>query len=707
MSDYEDEAIQNEGVSVDANASSKTPGASKSKKRKISRTKSEELHADTKLNGTSSLKAHIKSCPKCPYSSTDPTQTELIAPSSEGESLSFGKFDATAIRKSVAEMIIIDELPFRFVEAKRFRKCMFTACPRFRMPSRWTVARDCYKIYLDEKKNVSNILKSSCARVSLTTDSWTSLQRVNYMCLTLHYIDNEWKVHKRILNFCPISSHKGEDIGKAIEKCLRDWGLDNVFTITVDNASSNDVATGYLRKKFNNLGSSILDGKFLHMRCIAHIVNLVVNDALKENNESICRVRGAVRYVRQSPSRLQKFKECIQMEKIQSKALLSLDVCTRWNSTYLMLDSAQKFERAFERFEELDPHYGHDLLNSEGIPDHDDWENVRRLCMFLGHFYDPTVKVSGSLYVTSNTYFPEICEVYSILRDWIKSRDSHFSSMAQRMKDKFDKYWGNVDKMNMLLYVATVLDPRRKYVYVDFCFKRMYSNDEVSILSKKLRQVMMDLFNEYKRLHESSSSSVVETFQSNEIVSEDMPSIPQPPKKGKQKAVNKEFMKYLEEIGCANQITELDKYITEQLENGGEDDEFDILNWWKTNAHRLPILSSLARDVLAIPISTVASESVFSTGGRVLDSYRSSLTPRVVQALICAQDWLRNETEDSIDGEIEYETGEIDKVDLGLNFEGIEDFRDLKLAFLWTVFQSSKVQRIWQNVHQSFINYFM
>ncbi|XP_031097064.1 zinc finger BED domain-containing protein RICESLEEPER 2-like [Ipomoea triloba] len=418
MSDYEDEAIQNEGVSVDAHASSKTPGASKSKKRKISRTKSEELHADTKLNGTSSLKAHIKSCPKCPYSSTDPTQTELIAPSSEGESLSFGKFDATAIRKSVAEMIIIDELPFRFVEAKGFRKCMFTACPRFRMPSRWTVARDCYKIYLDEKKNVSNIF------------------------------------------------HKGEDIGKAIEKCLRDWGLDNVFTITVDNASSNDVATGYLRKKFNNLGSSILDGKFLHMRCIAHIVNLAVNDALKENNESICRVRGAVRYVRQSPSRLQKFKECIQMEKIQSKALLSLDVCTRWNSTYLMLDSAQKFERAFERFEELDPHYGHDLLNSEGITDHDGWENVRRLCMFLGHFYDLTVKVSGSLYVTSNTYFPEICEVYSILRDWIKSRDSHFSSMAQRMKDKFDKYWGNVDKMNMLLYVATVLDPRRNLYIV-------------------------------------------------------------------------------------------------------------------------------------------------------------------------------------------------------------------------------------------------
>ncbi|GKB48976.1 ribonuclease H-like domain-containing protein [Tanacetum coccineum] len=52
-------------------------------------------------------------------------------------------------------------------------------------------------------------------------------------------------------------------------------------------------------------------------------------------------------------------------------------------------------------------------------------------------------------------------------------------------------------------------------------------------------------------------------------------------------------------------------------------------------------LSLLARDVLAIPISTVASKSVFSTDGRVLDAFRSSLTPPVVESLICTQDWFR------------------------------------------------------------------
>ncbi|XP_020966946.1 EKC/KEOPS complex subunit BUD32-like [Arachis ipaensis] len=48
----------------------------------------------------------------------------------------------------------------------------------------------------------------------------------------------------------------------------------------------------------------------------------------------------------------------------------------------------------------------------------------------------------------------------------------------------------------------------------------------------------------------------------------------------------------------------------------------------------------MAREVLAIPVSTVASESAFSTGGRIIDPYQSSLTPYMVEALVCTQDWV-------------------------------------------------------------------
>ena len=60
-----------------------------------------------------------------------------------------------------------------------------------------------------------------------------------------------------------------------------------------------------------------------------------------------------------------------------------------------------------------------------------------------------------------------------------------------------------------------------------------------------------------------------------------------------------------------------------------EEDQFDILKWWKINSERFPVLSRMARDILAISISTVASEATFRTSGRVLDVFRSSLTPKL------------------------------------------------------------------------------
>ena len=85
--------------------------------------------------------------------------------------------------------------------------------------------------------------------------------------------------------------------------------------------------------------------------------------------------------------------------------------------------------------------------------------------------------------------------------------------------------------------------------------------------------------------------------------------------------------------------SEYEKYLHE--ENEVNRDDFDILKWWKNNAARFPILARMARDVLAVPVSTVASQSAFSTSGHILNEFRTSLTPFMVQALVCAQDWLR------------------------------------------------------------------
>ena len=188
-----------------------------------------------------------------------------------------------------------------------------------------------------------------------------------------------------------------------------------MFTIIADNASSNDVAIDYVKKKTKERDSSILSGKFMHMCCCAHILNLIVQSGLNSIHELIAKVRNAVRYVRASPARFEKFQECVKNEKIKAKCLLSLDVPTRWNSIYLMLDYALKFVRAFDRLEEEDGHYKLYFCEADengkkpiDPPNYLDWENVKTFVKFLSIFYKATLRFSGSLFVTSNTYFHEL-----------------------------------------------------------------------------------------------------------------------------------------------------------------------------------------------------------------------------------------------------------------------------------------------------------
>ncbi|KAA0055499.1 transposase [Cucumis melo var. makuwa] len=246
------------------------------------------------------------------------------------------------------------------------------------------------------------------------------------MVITAHFIDDDWNLHKRFLNFCQVANYKGDTIGRAIEKCLEGWGIDRLFTVTVDNASSNDVAIAYLVKKFKGRNELVLDGEFIHIRCCADILNLIVSDALKDLHVSIIRIRNAV------------------------------------NGSYKARATV-----------------------------HDRFKQSSKTCLD-----DAKIEVTR--------YLDEAC------------------------------------------------------------------------------------------------------------------------------------------IDCMG-----DEYL-------------DLLTWWKVNSSRFKIISQVVRDIYSIPISTVPSESAFSTGGRVLDSFRSYLTPQTAEALICAQNWIQSKPLDDMTEEIDG-AEEIDK----------------------------------------------
>ncbi|KAI5333326.1 hypothetical protein L3X38_023457 [Prunus dulcis] len=158
-----------------------------------------------------------------------------------------GKLIATSYcpkkcREAIVRYIILDEQPFRVVVGEGFRDMLRVFEPRLQVPYRVTIERDFLKLYKKEKIKLKDYLVANRQRVSLTADTWSSHQNLNYMCLTAHYIDVQWRLHKKILNFRTIVNDKGDTIGRAIATCLLEWGIDKVLTVTVDNATSNDHA---------------------------------------------------------------------------------------------------------------------------------------------------------------------------------------------------------------------------------------------------------------------------------------------------------------------------------------------------------------------------------------------------------------------------------------------------------------------------------
>ncbi|KAL4302000.1 hypothetical protein GQ457_10G011150 [Hibiscus cannabinus] len=596
-------------------------------------------HCDTTYTmetggSTTSLNNHMKVCLQKPKGNTsDIKQSELSfanvgdGPESEKTIFSTWRFDRDAIKKALIHMIVVDELPFRIVEGEGFKQFLSIACPRFHLPSRFIVRRDCLDLFNSMKKSLKNSFEQGTGRMCLTTDTWTSLQRVSYMVLTAHWIDAEWKLQKRIINFCPISAHRGESIGQALEKCIRDWGIERVFTITVDNASANGVGIEYLRKKLSHRNTCVANGKYMHMRCVAHIINLIVKEGVKYASVSVDRVRAVVRYIRASPLRMKRFYDRAKEEMIDTKARLQLDVPTRWNSTYMMLDVVAKYEHAFDSYVRDDNSFFLDLTVGDGVPTFDDWENVRRIIKILQPFYDLTLKVSGSLHVTAHCFWETLIEIHCLLDEWLNCDDLDIVSMASKMKDKYDKYWGDATNINFLVYLAIILDPRRKMGFVDF-----------GMVERDLHCLFDEYSSTFGRVQVHGQSSIPTKVSMSSELHQSRMSL----------AVQQYLLKK-QRVGSENK-SELDKYLTEE-EDENNSTTFDLLLWWKVNSPRYPILSQMARDVFSIPISTVASESAFSTGGRVLDGFRSSLAPTMVEALICTQDWLRKSKESiNLDG---------------------------------------------------------
>jgi len=132
-----------------------------------------------------------------------------------------------------------------------------------------------------------------------------------------------------------------------------------------------------------------------------------------------------------------------------------------------------------------------------GSPTDDDWYNIHHFIKFLQVFYDVTMQISSSLHSTSNLYFDVLFSVYSCLTKYSESSDPLLNTMVNRMKVKYDKYWGDVEKINPLLFVASLLDPRYKMAGLEYWFWLSFGAEKVERIDSQLKWVLGRLYEHY------------------------------------------------------------------------------------------------------------------------------------------------------------------------------------------------------------------
>ena len=189
-----------------------------------------------------------------------------------------------------------------------------------------------------------------------------------------------------------------------------------------------------------------------HIRCAAHILNLIVQDGLAVISEALEKIRDSVKYVKVTESRELLFQGCVETVGIVKKGGLVLDVTTWWNSTYLMLSWVLYYKEAFRNLAEIETSY-------QSLPTESKWLRTELICGLLHPFDQMTNLISGSSYPTSNLYFMELWKIQSWLRSNEFCENEVIGEMVASMKVKFDKYWTDYSD---ILVIAAVLDPSLK-----------------------------------------------------------------------------------------------------------------------------------------------------------------------------------------------------------------------------------------------------
>ncbi|KAJ5082309.1 hypothetical protein N7532_011352 [Penicillium argentinense] len=446
----------------------------------------------------------------------------------------------------------------------------------------------------------------------------------------------------------PFTSHRtlrdriiqdGENLAIAVENMLIELSLeDKLISITGDNASNNEAMASELyfflsdRPRVEDaMLAPLYRGLDSYIRCLAHVLNLIVKDILRNlgsgmvegaqvacdclqtgnsitDNSAIGRLRVLALWINRSPQRRQKWKEICRLNNRPDK-FVAYDVTTRRNSTFRMVDDGLKSRQQVNKFlhlqDELPSFTLQDWSRLEQI--HTVLHNFNELTLFISK-RNPQISLAVPIYYELHELLDDVPEGNG---DFAKLDRDIIAAVKEGMK-KYKKYYSIMDDCDTY-YTALVLDPRVKGEMV---LRELQDGNAGTMIMETIRTNLHQVYAASNLEHDAAAS------KSSSLQHSDVES------------------RMLKKLQARDpQLSDIDKYFdTPPISVANTTGQNWLCNWWKMHKGKHPRMAEAARDYLAIPASEVAVERVFSTARDVLGIRRYSLKGDTLRMLMLIRD---------------------------------------------------------------------
>jgi hypothetical protein len=290
-------------------------------------------------------------------------------------------------------------------------------------------------------------------QVSLSVDCWTSPNNLPFLAIVGSWIDQGFSLHTVLLDFRLLEGAHTGNLAEEVFSMMQDYNITNkILAIACDNASN----MGTMMRKIEELSGGLFDAGQGHVRCFAHILHISVThclDALKDHGgpEVVAKLRSVVKAIRASPQRLQRFSAQCDLLKCNNLAPI-IDVSTRWNSTFDMIERALCLQRAIEAFLLVDD----DLHNIRFVES--DWAYLRDVHTLLSPFKRALSIAGQESLPTFGSTIPLFRYVSDCLTDFRNcTRNSVLRDIADVALQHLLKYFPT---SNFSAIIAVILDVR-------------------------------------------------------------------------------------------------------------------------------------------------------------------------------------------------------------------------------------------------------